>query len=544
MNKRNFNINRGITLVAVVVSIVVLLVIAAVTIGAVKENKIVEHSQTAVEDFTEKQFEEQLEIIFLSYTTANQRKLSINNKMVANKILNIFDYQNINTTTGDLLDGAEETTDLYTMTAEDGMVNVKDNSNSETILAVTYDKENKPKFTVEYKGTTYEYNNYKLAKVDYYVNGNPDDWVYNELEDGSIEIVGYIGNGELDLKNPGVYNLTIPNRLNGRTVSVVEIGKAGVTTANYKNLEKINGKLIFSYGLNHPVIRGNYNKNVQEIILKKNVINPQVQLGNNVRRIYISSGCEIGTITNQLALVDVEIEDSVTFLGNRNFLNASNLSEQSVTEILSKANNYTPEMFYLIPFPEDFEVNFPQGKDNPIGSNKLFLFKANSKIGKINIMDNTIVSTGLVGISRVFDTQTGVIIKNLNIGKNCNVEKLIYNNTVAPTVNNLSIGEGTIVNSYSFCQAEINEINISDNCIVEARGFHTIKNIERITIGKNVELKQYAFASCTFADGAVVEMYLTDEQKADNSKIPTLWFESTGAFTKTIGADKVIWTKN
>ena len=106
--------------------------------------------------------------------------------------------------------------------------------------------------------------------------------------------------------------------------------------------------------------------------------------------------------------------------------------------------------------------------------------------------------------------------------------------------------ENTILkaNSHVFYPAVIKNITVADNVTLEKYSFHTCTGIEKITFGKNVSILKNAFASCTFADGAVVEMYLTDEQKADNSKIPTLWFESTGAFTKTIGADKVTWTKN
>lgn len=546
MNKRKFNVNTGITLVALVISVVVLLVIASVTIGAVKENKIIGHSQTAVKNFSELQFEEQLEVIFLSYVTANQRGISINNKKITNKILNIFDYPNIDTETGEL-DEEEGTTEFYTMTAEEGHVNVTNNSNSETILDVTYDKDNNPKFTIMYKDLVYEYDNYKLAKVDYYVNGNPADWVLDEelLKDGIVKIIGYVGEGEADPNNPGVYNLTIPNRINGMPVSAVDMTSA-------ENFIRINGTLTFSYGLNNPIIRGTYNTNIKKVVLKDNVIQPMLEGSEGVTDLHISSGCKIGgyCLGNKKNLVNVIIEDKVTFEpieadkpnDYRMFQNCPNLSEESVTEILQKANNYPAEMFFRINFPEDFKINIP--KNVEITAYHLFEFATNSIIGEININDNSKV----IGSTRLFNTQAGVTIKNLNIGKNCEVQRLFDGITASnkPTINNLSIGENTILkaNNHVFYPAVIKNITVADNVTLEKFSFHTCTGIEKITFGKNVSILTNAFTSCSFADGAVVEMYLTDEQKADNSKIPTLWFESTGAFTKTIGADKVTWTKN
>lgn len=165
MNKRKFNTNAGITLVALILTVVVLIIIATVTIGTIKEEPILEHSQTAVKQFNELQFREQLELIFLSYTTASQRGLKINNKKITNKILNIFDYPNIDEVTGlveDTVDGTvvEET---WTLNSSEGLVNIKDNSTSETILQVTYDINDKPEFTIKYKNFEYEYSNYKLV---------------------------------------------------------------------------------------------------------------------------------------------------------------------------------------------------------------------------------------------------------------------------------------------------------------------------------------------------------------------------------------------
>lgn len=219
MNKRKVNTNTGITLVALILSVVILIVIASITIGAIKDEPILENSQTAVKQFSELQFREELEAIFLSYTSVNQRGLKINNKKITNKILNIFDYPNINTETGELLDEEEGATELYTMTAEEGYVNVTNNSNSETILEVTYNKDNNLKFSIIYKDSVYEYENYKLEKINYCINNNAADWKYNTLSDGTISIT--------KCKLTDLNNIIIPKYLideKGNKLTVTSLG--------------------------------------------------------------------------------------------------------------------------------------------------------------------------------------------------------------------------------------------------------------------------------------------------------------------------------
>ena len=463
----------------------------------------------------------------------------INNRRVLNDILDIFNYPNIDEGTG-LAEGTTDgtiTEEAYTMNSSEVKVAIKDNASQESLLEINYSKNNQPNFTIIYKRKIYKYNDFKLAsKTEYYVEGNPDEWILDEelLKDGIVKIIEYKGNGEVDKDNPEVYNLTIPNMIDGKVVSAVDM-------PGTKNLEKINGTLTFSAGLNSPLIRDKYKINIKKIIIKENITNPSVQTASDVTDIYISSGCTVGSIIPQTNLVNIIIEDNVNFLGTRTFRNCSNLTEESLTEILKKANNYTSEMFYQIAFPEDFRINFPEKVE--ITASNLFYFKNNSTIEEINIKDNSKVDSSV----RVFNTQAGVTIKNLNIGMNCEVQKLFdyITSTANPTINKVSIGENTIVKAGGHCfyPAVIKEIDIADNVTLEKYSFHTCTDIERITLGKNVIMVVDAISHCTFADGAIVEMYLTDEQKADNTKIVKPDFIND-TFTETIGSEKVTWTKN
>ena len=56
---RNLKTQKGITLVALIITIVVLLILAIVSIGAVKDSGIIAHAQNAATDYNAKQKEEE-----------------------------------------------------------------------------------------------------------------------------------------------------------------------------------------------------------------------------------------------------------------------------------------------------------------------------------------------------------------------------------------------------------------------------------------------------------------------------------------------------
>ena len=51
---------KGITLIALIITIVILLILALVTIGAVKDSKIIDHAQNASSEYTVEQEKEQI----------------------------------------------------------------------------------------------------------------------------------------------------------------------------------------------------------------------------------------------------------------------------------------------------------------------------------------------------------------------------------------------------------------------------------------------------------------------------------------------------
>ena len=607
MNKRKFNSNAGVTLATLIIIVAVLAIIASVTIGTVKENKIISHSKTAIKQFSELEFREKLEVIFLSYTTANQRGLKINNKKIANKILNLFDYPNINTETGDLLDGEEGTTDFYTMTAEDGMVNVKNNATAETILGVTYDKENKPKFMIEYKGVTYEYDNYKLAKVDYYVNGNPEEWTWTELEDGTIKITAYKGNGKLDPKNPGVYDLTIPNRINGMNVSQID-AETG--------FDNINGTLtISSLGLTITSLEA---PNVKKIILKDDILVGCVLGGSNTTDFIVGSRCiiEHGNVN----WVNVEVGEDVTFgkSGVRCFDGGTvKLSKQSISNILGTTliseTWYTT--FYKCNFinspdivvPENSNINainfrdctniksitikkgstiatqnwqrsvFHLGKsqierivieDNCSINNLMYIgsdgITAAITVNEIEIGNNVKLSgRSLVGINGVQSMSVGDNlsisgfiqingINSLKIGNGFSCVTIAGGNIRGDSLTSIEFGDNAEMSTGGNCLAnvmqQLESVKFGDNSNLKDNGTGKLagtldgsKTISTVELGKGTQIGALTFRNCT--DLQTITLYLTDEQKADNTKIPRNWQKNVAnaTFTETIDDEKVVW---
>ena len=65
MNK--IKLEKGITLIALIITIVVLLIIAVVTIGAVKDDGIIEHAQSAGDSYTVEQEKERIALAYSEY---------------------------------------------------------------------------------------------------------------------------------------------------------------------------------------------------------------------------------------------------------------------------------------------------------------------------------------------------------------------------------------------------------------------------------------------------------------------------------------------
>ena len=218
------NNENGVTLIVLIITIIILLILSSVSIKIVKDNGIIFHTKNALKDYSETEFEDQIGVIFALYLQTDYSGQIVNYKEVVNDILDIFNYPNINEETGELKDPNKATTDEYTITASDGLVEVVD-KNNQSLLKIKYD-ETRRSIKIYYNGKKWEYENFTLKKkTDIYVDYNGDEkpsgtdeyitglWKYKKNENGTLTIIGYLGTTEEELKD-----VTVPNKINGQVV--------------------------------------------------------------------------------------------------------------------------------------------------------------------------------------------------------------------------------------------------------------------------------------------------------------------------------------
>ena len=60
-------LEKGITLIALIITIVILLILAVVTIGSVKDSKVIEHASNASSEYTIAKEKEKIELAYSEY---------------------------------------------------------------------------------------------------------------------------------------------------------------------------------------------------------------------------------------------------------------------------------------------------------------------------------------------------------------------------------------------------------------------------------------------------------------------------------------------
>ena len=75
-------LEKGITLIALIITIVVLLILAVVTIGSIRESKIIEHAETAKDTYKEEQIKEEVELFNAEYLLITKRNMQDSAKMI------------------------------------------------------------------------------------------------------------------------------------------------------------------------------------------------------------------------------------------------------------------------------------------------------------------------------------------------------------------------------------------------------------------------------------------------------------------------------
>lgn len=473
------NNENGVTLIVLIITIIILLILSSVSIKIVKDNGIIFHTKNALKDYSETEFEDQIGVIFALYLQTDYSGQIVNYKEVVNDILDIFNYPNINEETGELKDPNKATTDEYTITASDGLVEVVD-KNNQSLLKIKYDETGRS-IKIYYNGKKWEYENFTLKKkTDIYVDYNGDEkpsgtdeyitglWKYKKNENGTLTIIDYLGTTEEELKD-----VTVPNKINGQVVEYFDgFGK------------NLTGTLTISNGLKTSTTSS---YQLQNMKMNKLIVGEEVTLQSS----YLFYKATIDTI---------EIEDGVTIKADCTFGMAN------VNNVIVKNNvNILENGFTFCNIKGTLKVgdncNFLQTTQS-VNSNKLII--GNNCEVKINTSN----------------------AEEISIGKNVTIERL----NSCPKLTKLQIGKGTIANGAVFNNAQlsnedvtkalnvlntikgqsftnnsvITEVEIAENSNIGAAMFQKCTNLKKLIINNNTTVK----SSASFKSLAIEELII------------------------------------
>ena len=466
------NNENGVTLIVLIITIIILLILSSVSIKIVKDNGIIFHTKNALKDYSETEFEDQIGVIFALYLQTDYSGQIVNYKEVVNDILDIFNYPNINEETGELKDHNKATTDEYTITASDGLVEVGD-KNNQSLLKIKYDETGRI-IKIYYNGKKWEYENFTLKKkTDIYVDYSGDEkpsgtdeyitglWKYKKNENGTLTIIGYLGTTEEELKD-----VTVPNKINGQVVEYFDgFGK------------NLTGTLTISNGLK-TIDNFGGNAKLKNIKLNKLIVGEEVILQSG----YFFQGATIDTI---------EIEDGATIQADATFGMAN------VNNVIVKNNvNILENGFLFCNIKGTLKV----------GDNCNFLQMAQSvNSNKLIIGNNCEVKISISNAEEII------------IGKNVTIERL----NSCPNLTKLQIGKGTVANGSVFNNTQlsnedvtkalkvlntikaqsftnnsvITEVEIAENSTIGAKMFQGCTNLNKLIINDNTTVSQYSFQS-------------------------------------------------
>lgn len=467
------NNENGVTLIVLIITIIILLILSSVSIKIVKDNGIIFHTKNALKDYSETEFEDQIGVIFALYLQTDYSGQIVNYKEVVNDILDIFNYPNINEETGELKDPNKATTDEYTITASNGLVEVVD-KNNQSLLKIKYDETGRS-IKIYYNGKKWEYENFTLKKkTDIYVEYTGEEttsdtdeyitglWKYKKNENGTLTIIGYLGTTEEELKD-----VTVPNKINGQVVEYFDgFGK------------NLTGTLTISNGLKTIENYGSYQK-LANIRLNKLVIGEECVLQSG----YFFTKATIGTI---------EIEDNVIMNGDAIFGMASvnDIIVRNNLEIKSGAGN---------------GFCFTTIKNNlTVGDNCKFINNSQGLNvgGKLIIGNNCNINIG----------QTAA--KEISIGKNCTITQL----NICPKLTKLQIGKGTIANGSVFNNAQLSNEDVTKALkvlnTIKGQSFTNNSVITEVEIAENSNIGAAMFQKCTNLKKLIINNNTTIQNNA------------------------------
>ena len=528
------NTQKGITLLALIITIIVLLILSVVSIKLLNNAGVISHSKRAVKQYQEAEFEEKINLIFSSYVMKNYSGGKINNKEITNKVLNIFNYPNINEETGELKKAEEGTTDTYTITATNGNVTVISTKTKEINLQVDYDIYDKPDFQIIYNGKIYKYKNYKLeSKTDYYIEAKDEsEWGYSELEDGTLEIGHYKGNG-IQNNETKLVDLVVPNKINGKVVS-----KACFYWPD--RLSNITGKLTISPGIGLEYYPMRAFSKIKELELMDNVKNLNgnstglcLTANETLETIILHKGVSISSLglnKNSSVLKNIVLDGSVTLTGS---IESNKLTNETVNNLVNNATIKTT-IFYNLNFVEP--INLIITKDT--NSSSEYIFDQCTNINSVKIENGKNVKKLLKNSNiKLFEMEdnssfagiNGGTIETVNIKNNCSTGGMIQNCVVsnfnigndfkslhnAPILNSVTGLKKVIVgNNFNVASGyysavfsnvpDLEEIIIGDNAIISRKllqGSDAWKkdcNVKKVILGENSKCSTYQNSGTTF----------------------------------------------
>ena len=480
---------------ALIITIIVLLILSVVSIKLLNNAGVISHSKRAVKQYQEAEFEEKINLIFSSYVMKNYSGGKINNKEITNKVLNIFNYPNINEETGELKNAEEGTTDTYTITATNGNVTVISTKTKEINLQVDYDIYDKPDFQIIYNGKIYKYKNYKLeSKTDYYTEAKDEsEWEYSELEDGTLEIGHYKGNG-IQNNETKLVDLVVPNKINGKVVS-----KACFYWPS--KLSNITGKLTISPGISLEYYPMRAFSKIKELELMDNVKNKVENGGTGLcltanetlETIILHKGVSISSLglgKNSSVLKNIVLDGSVTLTGS---IESNKLTNETVNNLVNNAT-IKNTIFNNLNFVEP--INLIITKDTNSSSEYIFDQCTNINSVKIEngknvkkILKNSNIKLFEMEDNSSFAGINGGTIETVNIKNNCSTGGNMIQNCV---VSNFNIGNDfkslhntPILNSVTGLKKVVigNNFNVTSEFYVAV--FSNVPDLEEIIIGNN-----------------------------------------------------------
>ena len=588
------NNENGVTLIVLIITIIILLILSSVSIKIVKDNGIIFHTKNALKDYSETEFEDQIGVIFALYLQTDYSGQIVNYKEVVNDILDIFNYPNINEETGELKDPNKATTDEYTITASDGLVEVVD-KNNQSLLKIKYDETGRS-IKIYYNGKKWEYENFTLKKkTDIYVDYNGDEkpsgtdeyitglWKYKKNENGTLTIIDYLGTTEEELKD-----VTVPNKINGQVVEyfdgfgknltgtlTISNGLKTSTTSSYQLQNMKMNKLIVGEEVTLQSSYLFYKATIDTIEIEDGVtIKADCTFGMaNVNNVIVKNNVNI--LENGFTFCNIKgtlkVGDNCNFLQTTQSVNSNKLIignncevkiNTSNAEEISIGKNVTIERLNSCPKLTKLQIGKGTIANGAVFNNAQL---SNEDVTKALNVLNTIKGQSFTNNSVITEVE---IAENSNIGaamfqKCTNLKKLIINNNT------------TIQNTASFKSLAIEELIIKNNVIFSPcyNMFQGCSKLNKVTIGENCSLTNDFFNSCPIVDLEIgkgttgsswtvflncknienIKYYLTDEQislckegKIDDVISAAKIFGGVlgyNTYTKEFSFNKIIFTK-